>query len=380
MRGEPPSPTSASRLESFPSPFNAGEPTTEESGAVRGESLPRPEPQGRGRGANAVVANGNATGVRGDALPSDAASGEERDLLESLGLLHLLEEETAGSSRAVEVEEPEAEAPAVREDQKVDGANCSSLAWPRFMFPTRSLNPPGTGESTTPSISASNPVRDGDGALPEAQSKYNPVLLGLGGAAFLLPHLVMILSLPPVLRRRGAPYLPTFGSKLNAMFDLVRGHVAKSPHLRRGASAKSLRFVDLGSGDGRVVFRAAREGIFREAAGYEINPALHAFARLRWALTPRCWDVVRFSMRDLWGVGLGRYDVVAVYGLSPIMGRLGKKLEGELRPGSIVVSNVFAIPGWKVSAKSAGGASRSGVYLYSIPDCFGGGKQDATKL
>jgi hypothetical protein len=63
---------------------------------------------------------------------------------------------------------------------------------------------------------------------------------------------------------------------------------------------------------------------------------------------------------------LHRYDVVAVYGLAPIMQRLGTKMERELLPGSIVVSNVFEIPGWKPSVKG------TGVYLYSIPECFAG--------
>ena len=40
---------------------------------------------------------------------------------------------------------------------------------------------------------------------------------------------------------------------------------------RRVTSKERLRFVDLGSGDGRLVFRAAREGIFDSSSGYEIN-------------------------------------------------------------------------------------------------------------
>ena len=39
-----------------------------------------------------------------------------------------------------------------------------------------------------------------------------------------------------------------------------------------GKQDSNLTFVDLGSGDGRVVFRAAREGLFDNCVGYEINP------------------------------------------------------------------------------------------------------------
>ena len=80
-------------------------------------------------------------------------------------------------------------------------------------------------------------------------------------------------------------------------------------------------------------------------------------------------------MSDLWRVTLKEYDVVAVYGLSPIMGRLGNKMERELRPGSIVVSNVFEIPGWKAS--DVGGVKGSSVFLYSVPECFRGGRSES---
>ena len=69
-------------------------------------------------------------------------------------------------------------------------------------------------------------------------------------------------------------------------------------------------------------------------------------------------------MQDLWSVDLSKSDVVAVYGLHPIMDRLGVKLKEELPPGSIVVSNVFTIPGWKPST------IENNVHIYTVPDCF----------
>ena len=208
---------------------------------------------------------------------------------------------------------------------------------------------------------------DGDASSSDNDSKYKPILLGICGTAFLSIHLAVLLSLPPVLQRRGAPYLPTFGNRLNTMFDMIRRNhtMHNSRHLQQKSSTQQmLRFVDLGSGDGRVVFRAAREGLFAKSVGYEINPALHMFANIRRLLTPKYWSTTQFYRRDLWKTKLHEYDVVAVYGLSPIMNRLGKKLQEELRPGSIVVSNVFEIPGWRASCVG------KGVHLYRIPECF----------
>ncbi|KAL7486691.1 hypothetical protein ACHAW6_012638 [Cyclotella cf. meneghiniana] len=209
---------------------------------------------------------------------------------------------------------------------------------------------------------------DSDGLTANSQPKK--ILLGLGGTLFLLPHLAILLSLPPVLRRRGAPYLPTFRSKLNVMFDLIKVHIQQPNSIPK----HNLTFVDLGSGDGRVVFRAAREGLFHNSVGYEINPTLHIFAQIRKLMTPKYWSNTRFECRDLWNIPLKNYDVVAVYGLSPIMDRLGKKMKEELKPGSIVVSNVFMIPGWRSvgSCKNEDGTEvgGKGVYLYRVPESF----------
>lgn len=101
---------------------------------------------------------------------------------------------------------------------------------------------------------------------------------------------------------------------------------------------------------------------------------LHLFAssrRLIQASTYR--TTTEFHLKDLWNVDLSDVDVVAVYGLNPIMENLGKKLEAELGPGALVLSNVFAIPGWKPSSLSS-----RGVHIYSVPSCWG--DADETKI
>lgn len=101
----------------------------------------------------------------------------------------------------------------------------------------------------------------------DAASLHPAFALGLSG--FFLLNIGALLSLPPVLRGKGAPYLPTFSGKLNVMFTQLR----QDSHIRKKlANKQPITFVDLGSGDGRVVFRAAREGIFDKSIGYEINP------------------------------------------------------------------------------------------------------------
>ncbi len=98
------------------------------------------------------------------------------------------------------------------------------------------------------------------------------VAFGLFGA--LIAHGAIILSLPPVIRGKGAPFLPTASKGLNIMFKELR----KQPVVLGGK--KNLTFLDLGSGDGRVVFRASREGLFHKSIGYEINPGTCIYMRI----------------------------------------------------------------------------------------------------
>jgi len=44
------------------------------------------------------------------------------------------------------------------------------------------------------------------------------------------------------------------------------------------------------------------------------------------------------------------------------MKKLGVKLQAELPPGSLVLSNVFSIPGWR-----AVGTSAHGTHIYMVP-------------
>lgn len=110
-------------------------------------------------------------------------------------------------------------------------------------------------------------------SIPNLQSIHPAVTFGIGG--FLILNVGLLLSLPPVLMGRGAPYLPTVKNKMDQMFAPLKAHYAsiKVPMSSSGiVDSRKLTFVDLGSGDGRVVFRAAREGLFHKSIGYEINP------------------------------------------------------------------------------------------------------------
>ncbi len=112
--------------------------------------------------------------------------------------------------------------------------------------------------------------------------------------------------------------------------------------------------LDLGSGDGRIVRAVAP--YCRTVIGVEINPTLHYIARLlSWV---RGIHNAVYYRKNLWEMDLSSIDILIVYFIPSKITKLQKKIEHEMKPGSIVVSNMFIFPGWNYSSK------RDTVYVY----------------
>ena len=101
--------------------------------------------------------------------------------------------------------------------------------------------------------------------------------------------------------------------------------------------------VDLGSGDGRNVIAAAKRGA--RALGVEYNPDLVALARHN-ALAQGVADRAEFVHGDMFTADISRATAMALFLLPENLQRLGPRFL-DLRPGTRIVSNTFAIAGWE---------------------------------
>jgi len=105
---------------------------------------------------------------------------------------------------------------------------------------------------------------------------------------------------------------------------------------------RSFKLVDLGSGCGGLICKLAR--ILPGGCYHGIEAAMLPcwISKLRAGLSGRnC----RFQWKSIWQHDLAEYDVVYAY-LSPVpMSRLWEKVRQEMRPGSLFISNTFAVPG-----------------------------------
>src|SRR5438067_2105953 len=107
--------------------------------------------------------------------------------------------------------------------------------------------------------------------------------------------------------------------------------------IRELASPKpGQKAIDLGSGDGRIIIELARSGI--ETYGFEFNAALVEKAK-RKIVDAKLESLAHAVVKDFWKENLGGFDIIYIYGMKSIMGRLQEKLQHEMKPEAKFISN-----------------------------------------
>ena len=125
------------------------------------------------------------------------------------------------------------------------------------------------------------------------------------------------------------------------------------------------KFIDLGSGIGGVLTHLAQTHPHGSYHGVEAAPLpfLWSWLRTRFGGYRNC--TVHWG--SLWDSDLSQYDVVFAY-LSPVpMERLWYKVKQEMRPGSLFISNTFAVPDHPPQGTlSVDDLHRSTLYLWQM--------------
>lgn len=129
-------------------------------------------------------------------------------------------------------------------------------------------------------------------------------------------------------------------------------------------AAAGQRIADLGGGTGSLLAPLAAARPDLAFTGIEAAPLPYLIGRLRMAGAAN----VAWRRGDFWREHLGAYAMVYVF-LSPVpMARLWAKACAEMRPGSLLVSNSFAIPGVAATeSRRVGDRRGSCLYVYRVP-------------
>jgi len=124
--------------------------------------------------------------------------------------------------------------------------------------------------------------------------------------------------------------------------------------------------LELGAGWGTLAFPMASALPGVKIVAFELSPVPWVFMLARMALTrPRNLSVLR---RNFLKEKLENVSVVVCYLHSECLEMLRPKMEAELAPGTLVISNTFDIPGWQprdVHRLECSFCPR--VYVYEVP-------------
>jgi SAM-dependent methyltransferase len=153
------------------------------------------------------------------------------------------------------------------------------------------------------------------------------IFIILAGGLFAL-KIIYALSIVLVLPvTQGALYVSTSRAKISAFINAV-------------PMTAGQMLVDLGCGDGRVL-REAQKRYGVRTVGYEINPLAYLKARIFSFGSNK----IKIRRQNFWEADLSDADVVFCYLYPDVMNRLATKLVDSLKPGAVVVSSNFSLPG-----------------------------------
>ena len=156
----------------------------------------------------------------------------------------------------------------------------------------------------------------------------------------------------------GCPPTPTSLKVRSSMIGILPSHL---PGVSNG------KIYELGSGWGGVSRALANQFHSVPVIGVEISPLPFVVSWVRNILVPK--SNLKLIYGNFLHMDLSDAALVVCYLSRGALLRLTSKLERELAPEALIVSNTFGIPGWQIlDKKTAQDLYRSPIYLYERRD------------
>lgn len=102
--------------------------------------------------------------------------------------------------------------------------------------------------------------------------------------------------------------------------------------------------IDLGSGDGKIIFAAAKLGA--KAIGYELDPLLVKRSRKK-IKNLKLEKLASIRQKNFWKANWQEASIIVIYQFPKYVKELEPVLEKEINKSTIVVSNAYPFPNKK---------------------------------
>lgn len=176
------------------------------------------------------------------------------------------------------------------------------------------------------------------------------IILLVYGLSILLFLLILLWILIPALY--GLPPVPTKLERIRKALKLAKLQPRET-------------LFDLGAGDGRVLFIAARE-FGAKAIGIEVGPIQCALSWLR-IHANAMEDQIQIKWANFYKANLREADVVYIYATSTEITKLAPHLQNQMKPGARLVCISADFPEWEPSALD----EHELIFVYMMPPTEG---------
>jgi len=164
---------------------------------------------------------------------------------------------------------------------------------------------------------------------------------------FLLLFIALFLIYLPTLRF-GVPFYPT----PRAVYEVISARLPTD---------KPFLFIDVGCGFGTLLSYLARRHPAGRFLGVELAPLPLFVGRLHSLLAPNRNLEIRYQ--SLWETSLKEADIVYAFLAPPPMAKLWRKVQAEMKPGSLFITNTFPVPA-EADEQRVIIAGRGGILLF----------------
>ncbi|HET6595304.1 MAG TPA: class I SAM-dependent methyltransferase [Anaerolineales bacterium] len=172
------------------------------------------------------------------------------------------------------------------------------------------------------------------------------IILLVYGLSILLFILILLWILIPALY--GLPPVPTKPERIRNALKMAKLQPRET-------------LYDLGAGDGRVLFIAARE-FGAKAVGIEVGPIQYALIWMRVNVNA-LESQIQIKWENFYKANLHEADVVYIYATATEITKLAPHLESQMKYGARLVSISADFPEWEPSALD----QHELIFVYEMP-------------